>query len=249
MGTDYPFNCSRCGQPVSRTDMWCPCPAIVSRVSTCDCSAKDAEIAKLRAERDATFTLVKEVYDAVCIPLAWAQYGPTTDGALSVCLSGVREIYRQLDQARRDRNSAVECAEVLRGYVAEGKAEIAKLGAERAIHLASIAEHSKQLAAARAALDGERGRADSYRESHKPTSGCVDRIYAGGVLGPIQIDNRCGLCKAHDKLRAAETKCDGCDSTRARCDGAKAGGAIKCCPECGHGAAEAKASRGGEGKP
>lgn len=32
-------------------------------------------------------------------------------------------------------------------------AEIAKLREERAIHLASIAEHSKQLAAARAALD------------------------------------------------------------------------------------------------
>ena len=38
-------------------------------------------------------------------------------------------------------------------------AEIAKLREERAIHLASIAEHSKQLAAARAALKVERSRA------------------------------------------------------------------------------------------
>ena len=143
--------------------------------------------------------------------------------SIAGCLAAdIPTLYEALDQARRDRNSAVECAEVLRGYVAE---------------------HKAALAAARAALDGERGRADSYRESHKPTSGCVDRIYAGGVLGPIQIDNRCGLCKAHDKLRAAEAKCDGCDYTRAKCDAAKDRGAIKCCPDCDHYAAESKAAK------
>lgn len=102
--------------------------------------------------------------------------------------------------------------------IAAKDAEIAKLRAEAdsekrrasgwsaaAVTQRKRAEDAEAaLAAARAALDGERGRADSYRESHKPTSGCVDRIYAGGVLGPIQIDNRCGLCKAHDKLRAAD---------------------------------------------
>ena len=202
------MDCIHCGQNVYTHGSACRIPpAIISRtMAPChDCAAKDAEIAKLRAERDEVKRTLVSLFDDT--------------------KAEMKRLRADLDQARRDRNSAVECAEVLRGYVAE---------------------HKAALAAARAVLDGERGRADSYRESHKPTSGCVDRIYAGGVLGPIQIDNRCGLCKAHDKLRAAEAKCDGCDSTRARCDGAKAGGAIKCCPECGHGAAEAKASRGGD---
>ena len=116
-----------------------------------------------------------------------------------------------LDQARRDRNSAVECAEVLRGYVAEHKAELAKLRAERAIHLASIAEHSKQLAAARAALDGERERA---------------------------------LTEAANDLD------DHADTLRlAREDGAFIAGVRSSIAALRSRAAEAKASRGGEGKP
>jgi len=85
-------------------------------------------------------------------------------------------------------------------------AEIAKLRAERAIHLASIAEHSQQLAAARAALDGDREACDAWRKAWKRYD--ETRTVPAYSLLEDAADN-------HDARRAAE----------------------------------AKASRGGEGKP
>ena len=52
--------------------------------------------------------------------------------ALAAKDAEIAKLRADLDQARRDRNSAVECAEVLRGYVAEHKAALAAARADAA---------------------------------------------------------------------------------------------------------------------
>ena len=87
----------------------------------------------------------------------------------------IAKLRADLDQARRDRNSAVECAEVLRGYVAE---------------------HKAALAAARAALDGEREACDKARSR-------IRRAADGGHFAQRALSD---WCRDYDARRAAEAK-------------------------------------------
>lgn len=137
----------------------------------------------------------------------------------------IAKLRADLDQARRDRNSAVECAEVLRGYVAEHKAALAAARAaldgykspEAAHNLAMRAieeSHRANRAEAalkdcRAALDGEREACDSWRGQHGTfIEGCPSHYpcEAASRFFREPRDTRCGQCKIHDARRAAEAK-------------------------------------------
>ena len=146
----------------------------------------------------------------------------------------IAKLRADLDQARRDRNSAVECAEVLRGYVAEGKAEIAKLRAERdewrdkahslnedraaardAVFKEGLAriEAEKQLAAASAALDGEREALAAICDEQASLAK-RDRCHSeAGTLHQIAV-----MIRARRAAEAQPTpvRCPECDGTGRR---------------------------------
>lgn len=98
------------------------------------------------------------------------------DTAISKKSKEIANLRADLDQARRDRNSAVECAEVLRGYVAE---------------------HKAALSAARAALDGERDHANAARR-------CVV-VHDGRETG-TDATAFYKWRQTHDQRRAADSK-------------------------------------------
>lgn len=94
--------------------------------------------------------------------------------------------------------------------VVEAKdAEIAQLRSDRAIHLASIAEHSLRLAIVRAALVEEQKACDSWRSLFVliPCD-CLDSVPLAEFNGPNHREHGAigAACKTHDARRAANVK-------------------------------------------
>lgn len=181
----------------------------------------------------------------------------------------IAKLRADLDQARRDRNSAVECAEVLRGYVAEGKAEIAKLRAERDAndkdygmirdkYDATVVE-LVEAKAALAAKDAEIAKLSAERDEWRDKAHSLneDRAAARDAV----FNKGLARIEAEKQLAAARAALDGereaCDRWRRHWDrfGYSATLAPNACvmdsiiAHDQRRAAEAKASRGGEGKP
>ncbi len=198
------------------------------------------------------------------VPFNVPQVGPTIPAMPPPDMrdAEITKLRADLDQARRDRNSAVECAEVLRGYVAEGKAEIAKLRAERdewrdkahslnedraaardAVFKEGLAriEAEKQLAAARAALDGYK----SPEAAHNLAMRAIEESHRANRAEAALNDCRAAL----DGEREA---CDAWRKAWKRYDETRTVPAYSLLEDAADNhdarrAAEAKASRGGEG--
>mgnify|MGYP003511864442 CR=1 FL=1 len=143
-------------------------------------AAKDAEIAKLRAERDANdkdYGMIRDKYDATVVELVEAKAAVAAKDAEIAKLRAERDEWKDKAHSLNSDRAAARDAVFNKG--------LARIEAE------------KQLAAARAALDGEREACDRWRRHW-------DRFGYSATLAP----NACVMDSiiAHDQRRAAEAK-------------------------------------------
>ena len=143
--------------------------------------------------------------------------------SIAGCLAAdIPTLYEALDQARRDRNSAVECAEVLRGYVAEGKAEIAKLRAERdeAVKwgeaLSSRRFSDRNDHALRSRMEQSEAEVERLR---KVEAAARDMLNFGAHDGPCSHEEEGGKCLLHVVTSKTRER-----ALRAALDAAQGGG-------------------------